>query len=456
MTQPLPPVPYEVRCPIHGSIPFDERERQIIDHPLVQRLRHVSQLGFADRVYPGATHSRFSHSLGVMHLAGRIFDHMVQTAQVFREGLIPIDRQIYLRRVVRLAGLLHDLGHPPFSHSFEALLPSREKIPLPWDWYDVTNKASQATHEDFSVAGIYAMSQENPTLISSEEAQDICALINGRVRPSSSLLGKDDGRPSCYPLLRQIISGEIDADRMDYLRRDAHFAGVTYGFFDLPRLIDSLSCTSRPEGLVMTLERNALYTYENFLMARFHMAMQVYFHKTLLPFEYFLKRAVEEGEIDIPMDGTMKGLLAARETLVFDQLYRSRDRKWASRIIHRRPFVRLLQLDNLTDPGLLSNIQSTVDQLSQQGIEIVRIREERRLSTLGLREAEGTGPLLVHDEVLGQSQYQPLQEVSVLLERYNQTFTIEALYCDSEDYPAGLKALGEVLFPKQGGHEAGH
>ena len=329
---PEAPAPYEVRCPVHGSIPFDERERHIIDHPLVQRLRHISQLGFADRVYPGATHSRFSHSLGVMHLAGRVFDHIVGSAQEFQSGNIPGESLPYLRSIVRLAGLLHDLGHPPFSHSFEALLPPRKDLPLPWGWYTQGRCEGKATHEDFSVAAIHAMATEQPDILSLDEAQDICALIDGRIRPTAVLTGSDGDHPSCYPLLRQIISGEIDADRMDYLRRDAHFAGVTYGYFDLPRLIDSLSCTLRPEGVVMTLERNALYTYENFLMARFHMAMQVYFHKTLLPFEYFLKRAVEEGEIHFLFDGSMESLLAARETHVYDLLYRARERKWASQI----------------------------------------------------------------------------------------------------------------------------
>jgi len=441
---PSPP-PYEVRCPIHGSIPFDERERHIIDHPLVQRLRHISQLGFADRVYPGATHSRFSHSLGVMHLAGRVFDQVVQSGAEMGSGIFSQEALDYLRRIVRLAGLLHDLGHPPFSHSFEALLPPRKDLPLPWNWYKDPHSDGKATHEDFSVAAIRAMAQEAPSLLSIEEAQDICALIDGRIQPSPSLAGVDEDHPSCYPLLRQIISGEIDADRMDYLRRDAHFAGVTYGFFDLPRLIDSLSSTLRPEGLVMTLEHNALYTYENFLMARFHMAMQVYFHKTLLPFEYFLKRAVEEGEITVPMDGSMEALLGARETFVFDQLYRARDRKWSSRIIHRRPYSRLLQLSDLRDPPLLARIESVVAELAGKGMEIIRIKEKRRLSTLGLREPEGTGPILVQSVVLGRTRHQPLQEVSVLLERYNQTFTIEALYCDPKDYETCAQALEGVV-----------
>jgi HD superfamily phosphohydrolase len=433
--------PYEVRCPVHRSIPFNERERALIDHPLLQRLRAISQLGFAHLVYPGATHTRFSHALGVMHLAGRIFDRIVQRDPAWFREAFPAEGLAYCRQVLRLAGLLHDLGHLPFSHAFEPLLPTREALSLPRAWYRAIDWHARARHEDLSVAMAHTLAEEPGALLSREEAQDACALIHDGIAPTARLtaLGSKPAR-NPYPLLKQIISGEIDADRMDYLPRDAHFAGVTYGFFDLHRLIEGLSCVETERGLVMALEHDALFTYENFLMARFHMAMQVYYHKTLLPFEHFLERAVREGEIAMPFDGSLESFLAAREDRVLAQLFAARERPWSARIVYRRPAARLYRMDGREDPETRRTI---LDALEAAGIRCIHIREERRVSTLG--EDAGLPPILVVENVLGRLRRTPLPEVSGLLRRYNQTFVIERIYCDPQDYERARDTLRRVL-----------
>ena len=438
--------PYEVRCPLHRSIPFNERERALIDHPLLQRLRSISQLGFAHLVYPGATHTRFSHALGVMHLAGRIFDRIADGAPaLFHEGFAPgaLD---YCRQTVRFAGLLHDLGHLPFSHAFEPLLPSRAALRLPRQWYHARSARdwrAPALHEDLSVAMVAALAGEPAALLSEEEAQDACALIHDGIAPTARLTGLGGGPArNPYPLLKQIISGEIDADRMDYLPRDAHFAGVTYGFFDLDRLIEGLSSVETERGLVMALDQDALFTYENFLMARFHMAMQVYYHKTLLPFEHFIARAVREGEIAMPFDGSVESFLQAREDVVLAQLYAARERRWSARIVFRRPAARLFRIDGRDDPETRRRVLAA---LEAAGIPSIHIREERRVSNLGAEAPDGTPPILVVENVLGLERRTPLPEVSALLQRYNQTFVIERIYCDPEDYARARDVLKRAL-----------
>ena len=436
--------PYEVRCPMHGSIPFNERERAIIDHPLMQRLRSISQLGFAHLVYPGATHTRFSHALGVMHLAGRIFDGIRGRAAGLLDEAFPPEALDYCRQVLRFAGLLHDLGHLPFSHSFERLLPERGSLSLPEEWFGALDSSRPTRHEDLSVAMVHALAQEDGGLLSLDEARDVCALIHDEIGPGPGLAeiavhapGRDP-----YPLLKQIVSGEIDADRMDYLPRDAHFAGVTYGYFDLDRLVRSLSCAESERGLVMALDQDAVFTYENFLMARFHMAMQVYFHKTLLPFDYFLEQAVREGEVELPFDGSMESLLDAREDVLMARLHAANGSRWASRIVERRPVVRLYRLDEAEGDERREAIQGA---LAAAGIETIHIREKRRLSTLGSPTAGAAAPILVREQVLGSARMRPLEEVSLLLQRYNRTFVIENFYCDPADYPRAVEALRGVV-----------
>jgi hypothetical protein len=377
-----------------------------------------------------------------MHLAGRTFERIASGSGGTAGPRLRPEALDYCRQVLRLAGLLHDAGHLPFSHSFEPLLPAKQRIALPRHWYRPTDWHAHAKHEDLSVAVVHALAADSPALLSETEAQDAAALIHGQVAPSDYLTGLG-GAPERdpYPLLKQIISGEIDADRMDYLPRDAHFAGVTYGFFDLHRLIESLSSSETEGGLALTLDQDALFTYENFLMARFHMAMQVYFHKTLLPFEYYLERAVRDGEIPMPYDGTIESFLRSREDVLMATLHAARDKRWAGNIVYRRPAARLMRLEGDDGDALR---ERALGALSRVGITPIHIRAERRLSTLGA-EAADDAPILVVENMLGSRRFRPLREASLLLRQYNQNFVIERIYCDPADYPAAVEALRKEL-----------
>src|SRR5262249_44832684 len=138
------PMMKQIRDPIHGTIDVDDVELQVLDHPLFQRLRNVKQLGFGENAFPGATHSRYAHSLGACHVAGRIFDPL------FRGAGLDATTARRFRRALRLAVLLHDLGHPPLSHSSEVSLPDRAQLGLE-RWLPAAELTGRASHEDYTL-----------------------------------------------------------------------------------------------------------------------------------------------------------------------------------------------------------------------------------------------------------------------------------------------------------------
>jgi hypothetical protein len=286
------PIVCEIRCPVHGFIGLTDFERRIVDTPQFQRLRRIKQLAWTDYVYPGATHSRFEHSLGVMHLATRLFDAIVDTSnsllrKVYKYNDNGLARE---RQIVRLAALLHDVGHPPFSHATEMLLPMKaagQYSLIPGE----DTEPQRFQHEDYSVAIIEGPLSEVILSHPSNkrnfriEAAEISGLLLGTTA-GSSLFWKD------------IISGQLDADRMDYLLRDSLHAGVSYGRYDLNRIISSVCAIERPseesqEPKVAVMKGGA-YAVEALIVARYWMHKQVYFHKTRLACNHHLGEAMRE------------------------------------------------------------------------------------------------------------------------------------------------------------------
>ena len=239
----------EIRDPIHGFIEYDEIEEKIINTKVFQRLRNIKQLALANYVYPGALHTRFDHSIGVMHLAGKI-------AKIF----YPDKKDESKVKTIRLAGLLHDIGHGPFSHVSEQLL---DDITKNLDKLKEEYKAENA-HELMSIL-IIKNNNEINDILDDETIYNIIKLIQ---KSQEGFLDKD------------IVSGPLDADKLDYLLRDSYFCGVTYGVFDKDKLIESmvkipLSTKENSIGI----NEEGIYSLEQFLLAYYHMKMQVYYHR---------------------------------------------------------------------------------------------------------------------------------------------------------------------------------
>jgi uncharacterized protein len=214
---------HEFRDPIHNFISVRTDERKVIDSNPFQRLRHIHQLALTYLVYPGATHKRFEHSLGVMDIASRIYDVVTSPENVVEEvrDIIPDeDGKRYWRAVLRMAALCHDVGHLPFSHAAE-----KELLPDGYDHERLTKDIIQSNEM------VEIWDSMKPHLV----ADDIVKLAVGPKKADPLLLDTWES------ILAEIVIGDaFGADRMDYLLRDSYHAGVSYGRFDHHRLIATL------------------------------------------------------------------------------------------------------------------------------------------------------------------------------------------------------------------------
>jgi len=263
---------HEIRDPIHVFVRLDDDERRVLDSRPFQRLRHVHQLALCYLLYPAATHKRFEHSLGVMELAGRVFDIVTHPANVTDDirRLLPElaqdDKLRYWRRVLRMAALCHDTGHLPFSHAAEEAL-----LPEGWDH----ERLSRALIEGPEMRAIW------DALTPPLRVTDVVKLAIG---PGKA---KDLTFTTWEAVLTEIIIGDaFGVDRMDYLLRDSYHTGVAYGKFDHFRLIDTLrilpTVASAEGGAAaepaLGVADGGLHSAEALLLARYFMYTQVYFH----------------------------------------------------------------------------------------------------------------------------------------------------------------------------------
>jgi HD superfamily phosphohydrolase len=265
--------------PVHRSIYVTKEEEGVIEHPAFQRLRRIKQLSSVQLIFPAALHSRFVHSIGVMHVASRICDALLSDSKHI----------LFFRRYLRLAGLLHDIGHGPYSHQFEKFTKSiatngdlKENLKTPQEWIkgnpDKYYRA-KLKHEAMSIGIIKRIFEEMGSDI---ESQSICCLIDENIKPGPLLEEKlhdhFGNQEQGLKILKSIISSEIDADRIDYLLRDAYFTGVVAGSVDLEHLLNSISLKNDGTGWFISLKQNCVSAVEQLLIGRKAMFDQVYTH----------------------------------------------------------------------------------------------------------------------------------------------------------------------------------
>jgi HD superfamily phosphohydrolase len=247
----------EIKDPVHGYVYITEAEKEIIDSYPVQRLRRLRQLAGIEYVYPGANHTRFEHSLGVMFLA----DKVIKNSNLSR---IESDEEIGM---IRLAGLLHDVGHGPFSHIFEQLL----------------IRDLEKTHEDIT-SWIVAESEISDKIeTTGYKVDDIAKLAVGKLQKP--------GRA----FLDQIISSGVDVDKQDFIVRDTYHTGAEYGFIDVFRLVHALDVL----GEDLAVELGALSALEAFMIARIESFKSIYFHRVGRAAQIMLATAMEKANEEL-------------------------------------------------------------------------------------------------------------------------------------------------------------
>ncbi|WP_053405607.1 HD domain-containing protein [Persicobacter sp. CCB-QB2] len=265
-----------INDPVYGFINIkDELIFDLIEHPYIQRLRRIRQLGLTDMVYPGAMHTRFHHAIGAMHLMTRALE------QLRDRGVEISDSEIL---AAKAAILLHDLGHGPFSHALEFTL------------------LKNVNHEDVS---LFLMEKINKSW-------------NGSLDLAIKMYKKEYERP----FFGQLISSQLDMDRLDYLQRDSFFTGVHEGTIGAQRIIKMLAVDQDQ----LVVEEKGIYSIENFLNARRLMYWQVYLHKTALAAEQMLIKLIQRAQYlarngeNVPASEALTFFLKQPVDKNFDQL----------------------------------------------------------------------------------------------------------------------------------------
>lgn len=432
---------FELRDPVHRTVVFSEAEKKVIDHPYIQRLRYVRQLGLAYLVYPGATHDRFSHGLGVMHVAGRLWDGMMATSGGLLAARYSADDLAAFRRLVRLAGLTHDLGHPPFSHVAEKFLPPLADLAVPTAWWHGGKRPQRpARHEDYSVALLAALAEEGT--LDAALAQDAASLVHHEIDPSPAWVARR-GQPGqgLHALLRSLISSELDADRMDYLLRDAHYTGVAYGNYDLDHLVANTGLTEVDGEIRRTIDDTAVRAFEDFLLARYHMFLQVYLHKTTLGFDYYLEQAGLTGEVDFTLPGEAAGYARLSDSTLRERLTAAAEAgaPWSRRLVRREP-AKLLMAASYERPEELAVLDRVAAALKEAGLAPFRVNSRQYLAK---READGDS-LLVRRHLLGRTVFEPVERYSRLLNRYNEVIDLTHLYVLREEYDRAQAVIAKL------------
>ena len=408
----------EIKDPVHGYVYITEAEKTIIDSYPVQRLHRLRQLAGAEYVYPGANHTRFEHSVGVMYLAGRVAENPYISQIVSEEEA----------ETVKLAGLLHDVGHGPFSHVFEHLL----------------IKELDKTHEDITSWIINKSELKDTISKAGYRPEDIAKLAVGKLhKPKKAFLD-------------QIISSTVDVDKQDFIVRDTHHTGAEYGYIDIFRLIQNLDVL----GENLAIELGALSALESLIIARIESFKSIYFHRVGRAAQIMLAMAMEQAneELGLTRFKTPEQYLAMDDYTAYAMLKNCKKSSGIIRNLERRKLLKCAYEKTFYEKDtMISNIFSRETYRKQLQSEIAK---EAKVQIATVIIDVPTVPSVPYEHsVLTESMEIPvfyktpegrkipqrLSEISKIFETLKGFINILRVYTDEENREKVSSAATKIL-----------
>jgi uncharacterized protein len=422
----------EIRDPVHGSIHYSNSEVAVLDTPEYQRLRSIKQLGFSEFSFPGATHNRYLHSIGVGHLAVLAFDSIF--------GAYPFSKnsvKLRLKQAFRLATLLHDVGHGPLSHTTEAVMPRLSELKI--KAYG-KQEDRQANHEDYTIKYVTesTISETIKSKFSDIDPYHVACLIDKNL-PEKDDFFTDMGI-DFRPILSQLVSSELDVDRMDYLERDSYFCGTNYGKIDMEWLIQNLTLHLVDNKAYLALNRRALYSFDDFLISRHHMHLMVYFHHKSIIYEEMLNRYLTSKECTFFLPADIQEYTKYNDYKLYEHLAGVKN-TWAQRIAARTPYKVLIEMHNVADETRPEILKAEIEK---RGVEVIWASSHVRLSKYHSSTEQKTFPMFVVDQYDPWVKPTRVERTTEIFQKYEGTRVIDRLYIAPEHFSEGEKILKEL------------
>ncbi len=408
----------EIKDPVHGYVYITENEKEIIDSYPVQRLRRLRQLAGSEYVYPGANHTRFEHSVGVMYLASRVTEN-ANFSQLLSEEEA---------EMVKIAALLHDVGHGPFSHVFEQLL----------------IKELDKTHEDITTWMIERSELKDKLTNTGYKPKDVGKLAVGKLRKPKRAF------------LDQIISSAVDVDKQDFIVRDTHHTGAEYGYIDIFRLIHALDVL----GENLAVDLGALSALESLIIARIESFKSIYFHRVGRAAQIMLAIAMEKAdeELGLTKFKTAEDYLAMDDYTVWTALKNCEQSSQIIENLERRKMLKCAYERTFYEKDTtISNIFGLEAYRKQMQGEIAK---EAKVDAESVIIDVPTVPSVpYHHSVLmesmeipvfrktqeGEKTQQRLSEISKIFETLKGFINILRVYTTEENRGKVEKATGKIL-----------